>query len=1478
MKQILAFLLLASLAFSLPAETNEASVKLAIISESPDATTAADVLTAEFSKSGRVHLLERTEIEKIYREQGFSAANKDYLKLGQLLGADGLLLMETVKEGTNQFLNTRLIAVQPGVVLVGEKFIWPVANLAEWSSAFAGHLNPFFPKLSVLVKDAIPISIVNLRSAVSSAAGAETERHLKLLTIQRLSREPQFFVLERQRMQLLGEEKDLKLDDSPFWNGSYLLEGVVDQNGFAKDTITINARLTPPKGGTPLLLEVSGGRANLGEVVNRLAAKVNEALKVNSPVKEWNSTDEAVQYFDEAGWALRWGVFQEAQAAADSAWALGKCDQDCAIIRIRAYAGSLHTMEISEEGSIDASLVNDTSLADRNHLSRLLGQISRTHAAVLFETNQMGIAYLCFNELPDPKMVDRAAHVLALYHDFTRTAPGGAVKLYSRGANWKSRSNTDWYQLGIDCLVAASKVLQDFNAVPESQKPVADELAELRGLTREVAKSMAETPSEHDGYFVGDRFVTHDELANTIEERPNIFSCKLTWGALWQETPEDCLAQYRELMSSPVFCYIHQTLWAHQAQLPQAVYASDHRLEPARLVAWHEAGRQRIPSLWAGFVQELEESTNALLRLEAKAIRFADATDKNKMGETFTNFFDTMFADRDLLVTNHVEVLYLNWGADGLVNLLRGIGPACVATPDALQRQFYSDYRPRLEAMDREFWDKTVPARQTAVAFEKQKQYLAENKSYDFFEFVDTFRERNYSQPQALEIRPLLAAYKSNLVAQSQNAAPAQKGKLLSATFQVGFLENDVSRILHPSPPRTNAAAQNPQPRPATPAVHPAAPAPARATNILAVDKFLPIPLESLTGDGISQVKITAHHWFKNRLLLDFQYNAFIYSVDVKGNWKGTRTATRPAIAILDPATRHWEVISCPEPDLLLQSHFYHRTVLLGGEIYNSDGGQIQKYDLSGRQRQVLPVSDGGNYELFAVNDRLYAANSSLIFEIIDSGKSTRILASTRRQPPVSVLDREDLGTPALFEGPGHSLRVRTKSKIFTWTGNDWREDSAALPSSLPPVISGEGVLFRTDGFNLPASISSLAVETNAVEFLVGFTKRPNNNPGFAQRMANTPPEPKPLWKLPAELSLTALPAAGYRSDLYLLEDHSELKEIADNQHTVVKEQVIAKDGYHSALWCFTRSLPSPQKILLNFIGLEGCPPVTGSTSPSASSPAWISFSRDFLIFGLEKPNLFLPGVNDRVGIGYQAGIWLLPVAQIEKPLSEQRQKLQEQQMASIAAAEQAAKNLVTKYDLNHNGAVDQEEREAALDDAAFIESELDNIDANKNGWLDAEELAYFDANTNKILDPKEQAGIEITQRLLAQRLLEKFDANQDGKLDRTEFTDLFQTDTTAAPWLKMNSTAMIANGFYPDANHDQTVDAGELETYLKQYTRRGLGSRALRGAFTPPHIRFDPNQPTDPRQAFKMALENYWQKSASTNGWRPVNQEMPAH
>jgi TolB-like protein len=529
MKNILIIFAIFISALRLKAQTN-APIRLALVSETAEMFVAADVLTAELSGHKNLQLLERNEIEKVYREQGLSAGNKDYLKLGQVLGADGLLLMETAKEGTNQYLNLRLVAVKPGVVLVAERFSWPLENLTEWSATFAKHLGLFLPKLTVSRKDAIPVSVVNLRSAISSTDAVETERQLKLLLIQRLSREKELFVLERQKMQLLSGEKELKLDDSAFWNGSYLLDGVVDQNGYSQETITVNGRLTPPKEGTLLSFAVSGSRTNLVEVVNQLAAKVNAALKVNSSVKEWNAADEAVQYFVEAQWALRWGAYAEAQAAADSAWVLGKQDLACALVRVKAYLGTPNAAVIAEEGEIDRSIIDSSDASDRQATIHRIRNIFATHSGAVFGFGIGGIDYVLIDNLPEERNLYYVSHALELYREFSQTLPTGEPK-----------ANSAWYVLGVESLTAAAQILQRYYLVPKSQGNVADKLSELRASSRQVAGWISRSPSVHDSYFAANP--DRDKERRTLMDNANIYSCKLNWGCFWQEKPEDCVSR-----------------------------------------------------------------------------------------------------------------------------------------------------------------------------------------------------------------------------------------------------------------------------------------------------------------------------------------------------------------------------------------------------------------------------------------------------------------------------------------------------------------------------------------------------------------------------------------------------------------------------------------------------------------------------------------------------------------------------------------------------------------------------------------------------------------------------------------------------------------------------------------------------------------------------------------------------------------------
>jgi hypothetical protein len=323
-------------------------------------------------------------------------------------------------------------------------------------------------------------------------------------------------------------------------------------------------------------------------------------------------------------------------------------------------------------------------------------------------------------------------------------------------------------------------------------------------------------------------------------------------------------------------------------------------------------------------------------------------------------------------------------------------------------------------------------------------------------------------------------------------------------------------------------------------------------------------------------------------------------------------------------------------------NNFYHPSVLWREDLLFSHGGQIRKYDFKTAQWKALPISDGSDYALFVVNDRLYAANPATVIEITEDGTATRLLASARRQPPASALDGQPTGRSMLFEGPGHSLRITTRNKIYTWAGADWHEDPAELPNPFQAELYMGGVLIR-DGAS--SSLCLLTTESAAPEVCIANNARPGNanpaNPsqrggGYVSGAPSTSirppsaqawvPSTQPLWEMPPGSNFATLPAAMGQSNLYLYVDHSEIQQIVDKDHLIVGEKVIAKDGYHAVLLCFTRGLPSPQKVFLKFDAVAGPPP---------AKPMWMLCSPKFLFFGHDS-------------IGGKPGVWRVPLSQLE--------------------------------------------------------------------------------------------------------------------------------------------------------------------------------------------------------------------------------------
>jgi Ca2+-binding EF-hand superfamily protein len=322
-----------------------------------------------------------------------------------------------------------------------------------------------------------------------------------------------------------------------------------------------------------------------------------------------------------------------------------------------------------------------------------------------------------------------------------------------------------------------------------------------------------------------------------------------------------------------------------------------------------------------------------------------------------------------------------------------------------------------------------------------------------------------------------------------------------------------------------------------------------------------------------------------------------------------------------------------------------------------------------------------------------------------------------------------------------------------------------------------------------------------------------------------------PLWESSPTEPLASTTAALFKSNLYFLKDHVEMTN--DAAHKVM----VAKNGYHANLICLSRDCAEPIIVPLKFDVAKGPPPL--KTRSVQFSP-WLAFTSDTMdtLLQFSADALFLAQRDT-------PGVWRVPLTELDQAVASRKQTTQSALAERLAVASQAKQRLLDKYDHNRNGVIDLNEREEAMDDTAFIESQLDTIDSNHNDCIDPQELAWFDANQNKILDPKEQAGIDIAQRLLAQRLFKKFDRNEDGLLDRQEFQYLCQS--LASP--EGPFVTPTAFQFY-DTNHDGYLDPAELEPFLQTATRTRLGARR-------PHMR--PIEEPDPRAAFKSELEAFW-------------------
>ena len=323
------------------ARTASAEPTLAILGE-PGTGTAAEALATVLEKQPALRLIaapaDAADVEKL----AALLAAKSYRDIGAALHADGLILLRAEPAGDTQILSASLIAAGPGAILATHRQPLPLTDAGAWAEAAARQFLPLAGKLTIPADRAIPLSVLHLRAAAETPQAREIERALALGLIHRLTHEPTFLVLERERLDAPGTQRErYAADAGEFWSARWLIDGTILQAPDDPAQLTLKLRVRQPGSDTA---HESTHRCRAGDTAAALDAFTRDLARTlgrEPGPTPWSATREAARWLEEAQWAAARDLWPAAAAAAESAWALGAREPALIALRVRAAIHSI---------------------------------------------------------------------------------------------------------------------------------------------------------------------------------------------------------------------------------------------------------------------------------------------------------------------------------------------------------------------------------------------------------------------------------------------------------------------------------------------------------------------------------------------------------------------------------------------------------------------------------------------------------------------------------------------------------------------------------------------------------------------------------------------------------------------------------------------------------------------------------------------------------------------------------------------------------------------------------------------------------------------------------------------------------------------------------------------------------------------------------------------------------------------------------
>jgi hypothetical protein len=911
-----------------------------------------------------------------------------------------------------------------------------------------------------------------------------------------------------------------------FWNGSYLLDGVLDRNGYSLQSVTVTLRLTPPNGASPVVIELQGDRTNLPALADKMVKRVVSDLKLRPTVSSWNSHDEAQQYFDQANWAYRWKMFSQAAAQCEAAWALGNQTKQVAELRVRAYV---------DDGFDEAR-----------------GEVDLTRRLVSFAP----MIHAVPGSIPQLQRPEMGSGVPPQASRFKRIRR--AMELFCQDfrafiANDPAPGRT-WNDIGLCTLDVGSSWLRHYYYTPEARAGSEDDLIAVQALCREMAELLDRHPS-----FTND-FTRDESLGTRHSSFPGAYGpgwntdrslpiLKVVQGGYWFSTPEEGLAVFRDLAMRGQLARLRQFFLdpdvLERSFIPQPFVQNSYATggsvgwnEPlSYLSGWAWKDRARVQSAWHHFLDELSTSPDVQVKTDGMYLRAAHAVTDAEYDRALRALLVFVEANSQQLLRSPVNGKLLE-DIDALLQPKMRVGFDTNAP--AARQALWKQVRANL-----------ADARTRGIetqSLDPQLKYLAAGE-YDFQAFVHLFFQGNsYSEREATTLMPAVQSYRTNLSARLKtlddqfarartnqtltlvaSKLGLQRSQLYGGISQARGLESLLNSCVHPASPsaanampvslpnmgvtitnataprsfRSTQAPSGPMPRGLMSGLTAGGtdPTDLPLTNALEVTRFWRLPRRLPGVEDDVALMIVSCCFRDGNLWLDTRYDRI-------GTYVGRETfANRGAIIKVNLDTFESEVIpldpkSFSLPDRWSKPNPPRPFELFKGWLYVSSADSLKRYSLKDRTWEDLPIPVHGHARFRVAGDSLLLSTDDSILELAGNGREARILASSRRRPAVTALDSVDRydGAP-LVQGPeGH---------FVAWVGEKWYQQS---PDNKDWLLLGS--------WPVPPSASCELFDDGLI--LTGSHSGPGERQMFA--LFNGAREPELLLSQPATMSMSPAP------------------------------------------------------------------------------------------------------------------------------------------------------------------------------------------------------------------------------------------------------------------------------------------------------------------------------------------------------------------